>query len=107
MNQTCLCGQKVIPYPYAYHQCHSCCKVMEKKEKGYYACNATECTWTQMMGTYFMVCSACYESMNSSSIDSKYSILFCKVASMIERIKKETEKCKGNDERRRYMFWVY
>eukprot|EP01083_Nonionella_stella_P317940 1159924_1 len=25
----------------------------------------------------------------------------------MDRIKKETEQCKANDERRRYMFWVY
>eukprot|EP01083_Nonionella_stella_P308762 1090838_1 len=90
MNQMCLCGQKVIEYPYGFDQCDCCCKVMEEEEKGYYFCNATECTWRQMTGEYFMVCSACYESMNSSSIDSKYSILFCKVASMMERIKNET-----------------
>eukprot|EP01083_Nonionella_stella_P058995 154429_1 len=64
MNKMCLCGQKVIPYPYGCHQCFSCCNVTEKKEKGYYACNATECTYIQMTGRYFKVCRACYESAN-------------------------------------------
>eukprot|EP01083_Nonionella_stella_P108579 315921_1 len=107
INQMCLCGQKVTKYPYAYDQCYSCCKVMEEEEEGYYDCRAKQCIYTQMREGYeFTICSACYESVNSSSIDSKRSFLFCKVASMMDRIKKETEQCKGNDERRRYMYWV-
>eukprot|EP01083_Nonionella_stella_P310306 1102001_1 len=100
INQICLCGQKVIEYPYGWDQCYSCCKAMEKEEKGYYLCNATECTYRQMTGDDFMVCSACYGSANNSNIDWKHSFLFCKVTSMMDRIKKETEQCKGNDERR-------
>eukprot|EP01083_Nonionella_stella_P073588 199114_1 len=107
INQLCLCEQKVIEYPSGWRHCYSCCKVMEKKQKGYYRCNAKPCTYRQMRGVSFKVCSACYESVNSSNMDSKRSFLFCKVASMMERIKKETEQCKDNDERRRYMYWVY
>eukprot|EP01083_Nonionella_stella_P280974 956044_1 len=91
INQMCLCGQKVIEYPYGFHQCYSCCNVMEKKQNGYYLCNAKPCTYRQMRGVSFKVCSACYESVNSSNMDSKRSFIFCKMASMMDRIKKETE----------------
>eukprot|EP01083_Nonionella_stella_P270779 917104_1 len=60
-----------------------------------------------MRGNNFRVCSACYESTNSYDMDSKHCFLFCKIASMMDRIKEETKQCKDNDERRRYMYWVY
>eukprot|EP01083_Nonionella_stella_P280973 956039_1 len=107
INQMCLCGQKVIEYPYGWDQCYSCCKVMEKEEKGYYGCTATECTYRQMTGDDFMVCSACYGTVYSSSIDAKRSFLFCKVASLIEQIRKGTKQCKNNDEQRRHLYYVY
>eukprot|EP01083_Nonionella_stella_P163485 538225_1 len=107
INQICLCGQKVTKYPYDYDQCYSCCKKSEKKEKGYYNCRAKQCTYRQMTGGYFKLCSACYESVNASTIDTKYSFLFRKVASLIEQIRKEIQKCNNNDQRRRYMYCVY
>eukprot|EP01083_Nonionella_stella_P055581 146537_1 len=108
MNQICLCGRKLTTYPYGWDQCYSCCKEIEKEENTYYYCGEGECTYRKMRGTsYFMVCSACYESVNSSNMDSKRSFLFCKVASMTDRIKNETEQCKDNDERRRYIISVY
>eukprot|EP01083_Nonionella_stella_P142778 442409_1 len=107
INQICLCGQKVTKYPYNWDQCRSCCKEIEKKEKGYYLCRAEQCTYKVMTGYHFMVCSACYESMSISNIDTKYSFLFRKVASLIEQIRKEIQKCNNNDQRRRYMYWVY
>eukprot|EP01083_Nonionella_stella_P114064 336850_1 len=60
-----------------------------------------------MAGDAFRVCNGCYQSTNSCNMDSKHSFLFCKIASMMDRIKKETEHCKGNDERRRYIISVY
>eukprot|EP01083_Nonionella_stella_P142784 442423_1 len=107
INQICLCGQKVTKYPYNWDQCYSCCKKSEKKEKGYYNCRAKQCTYRQMTGRYFKLCSACYESVNASTIDTKYSFLFRKVASLIEQIRKEIQKCNNNDQRRRYMYRVY
>eukprot|EP01083_Nonionella_stella_P122866 369862_1 len=99
INQICLCGQKVTKYPYDWHQCKSCCKVIEKKEKGYYRCTARQCTYRQKTGYGFFVCSACYESVNASTIDTKYSFLFRKLASLIEQIRKETKQCNNNDQR--------
>eukprot|EP01083_Nonionella_stella_P186387 682127_1 len=107
INQICLCGRKLIECPVELDQCYVCCKETEKKEKGYYVCRVKQCTCIQMRGNNFRVCSACYESTNTYHMDSKHCFLFCKIASMMERIKKETERCKDNDERRRYMFWVY
>eukprot|EP01083_Nonionella_stella_P298673 1013722_1 len=107
INQICLCGRKVTKDPNAVSQCRSCCKAKDKKEKTYYRCNAKQCTYREMRGKRFVVCNACYENTNNSTIESKYSFLFCKLASLVERIKKETNKCHNNDERRRYMYWVY
>eukprot|EP01083_Nonionella_stella_P272397 923645_1 len=91
INHICLCGQKVTTYPYDWDQCRSCCKEIEKKEKGYYDCKAKQCIYRQMREGYeFTVCSACYESVNSSTIDAKHSFLFLKVTSLIEQIRKET-----------------
>eukprot|EP01083_Nonionella_stella_P176519 617851_1 len=106
INQICLCGRKLTKYPYSHYQCRSCCKQIEKKEKGYYWCTAKQCIHTEMTGGDFMVCSACYESVNASNIDTKHSFLFRKVASLIEQIRKETKQCNNNDQRRRYMYWV-
>eukprot|EP01083_Nonionella_stella_P170794 582016_1 len=80
---------------------------MEKEEERYYLCNAKQCVCKQMIGEKFMICSACFETANSKTIDSKHGFLFCKVASMMDRIKTEIKQCKDNDERRRYMFLVY
>eukprot|EP01083_Nonionella_stella_P055402 146159_1 len=107
INQICLCGRKVIQYSEPWRQCYSCCKVLEAKENGYYDCSQQECTYRQMTGDCFKVCSACYENVKSSSIDSKHSFLFCKVVSMMNRIQKETKQYKDNDERRRRMDWVF
>eukprot|EP01083_Nonionella_stella_P061661 160629_1 len=101
INQICLCGRKVTKYRYDWNQCHSCCKRREKKEKGYYDCKAKQCIFKKMRGTEFTVCSACYESKNSSTIDSNHSFLFTKVASLVEQIRKETNECQNSDERRR------
>eukprot|EP01083_Nonionella_stella_P159791 521682_1 len=107
INQICLCGREVIKCPHAKTQCMSCCKAKDKKEKTYYYCNAKQCTYREVQGRCFVICNACYENINSSTMDSKHSFLFCKLASLVERIKKETNQCHNNDERRRYMFWVY
>eukprot|EP01083_Nonionella_stella_P272394 923634_1 len=107
INHICLCGQKVTTYPYEFDECRSCCKKIEMKQKGYYVCNAKQCIHKEMTGSDFMVCSACYESVNASTIDTKYSFLFRKVESLIEQIRKETKQCNNNDQRRRYMYWVY
>eukprot|EP01083_Nonionella_stella_P055582 146541_1 len=108
MNQICLCGRKLTTYPYGWDQCYSCCKEIEKEENTYYYCGEGECTYRKMRGTsYFMVCSACYGTVYSSSIDAKRSFLFCKVASLIEQIRKGTKQCKNNDEQRRHLYYVY
>eukprot|EP01083_Nonionella_stella_P066500 175162_1 len=107
INQICLCGRKVTKNPNAVSQCKSCCKAKDKREQTYYYCNAKECTLREMTGKRFIVCNACHESRQNSTIDSKYSFLFCKLASLVERIEKETKKCQNNAERRRYMYWVY
>eukprot|EP01083_Nonionella_stella_P142780 442413_1 len=101
INQICLCGRKLAKCPFEFHQCKSCCKEVEKKEKGYYFCNAKQCTYS------FIICGACYENVTASNIDAKHSFLFRKVASLIEQIRKEIQKCNNNDQRRRYMYWVY
>eukprot|EP01083_Nonionella_stella_P087676 243968_1 len=110
INQLCLCGRKLTPYPDECKTCHTCCRVLEEKRKGYYECTAKECTYKQMRGQqqYFMVCGACYQSTNNiSNSDAKHSFLFRKVTSFIEQIKKKTAQCHNNDARRRYMYWVY
>eukprot|EP01083_Nonionella_stella_P096293 270630_1 len=109
INQICLCGRKVTKYPCGWRQCYSCCKEIEKEQKTYYWCAAEQCTYRQMRGEgyHFMVCSACYESVNSSSMDAKHSFLFCKLVSLIEQIKKETKQCENNDQQRRYMYSAY
>eukprot|EP01083_Nonionella_stella_P312934 1121073_1 len=81
INQICLCGRKLAKCPFEFHQCKSCCKEVEKEEKGYYFCNAEQCTYR------FIICGSCYESANASTIDTKYSFLFRKVASLIEQIR--------------------
>eukprot|EP01083_Nonionella_stella_P099810 280757_1 len=75
INQICLCGRKVTKYPRGWNECRSCCKVIAKKEKTYYWCNgnAKQCTFREIRGGSFFVCNACYESTNSSTIDSKRS----------------------------------
>eukprot|EP01083_Nonionella_stella_P142777 442406_1 len=85
INQICLCGRKLTNCPFKFHQCKSCCKEVEKKEKGYYFCNAKQCTYS------FIICGACYENVTASNIDAKHSFLFCKVASFIDQIKKESK----------------
>eukprot|EP01083_Nonionella_stella_P224450 798929_1 len=107
INQICLCGRKLTKYPYEFDECYSCCKNIEKKKKGYYRCTARQCTYRQMTGYGFMVCSACYGSVNSSTSDTKHSFLFCKVSSLIDQTRKATKQCKNYDERRRYMYWIY
>eukprot|EP01083_Nonionella_stella_P163405 537695_1 len=101
INQICLCGRKLTNCPFKFHQCKSCCKEVEKEEKGYYFCNAEQCTYS------FIICGACYENVTASNIDAKHSFLFRKVASLIEQIRKETKQCNNNDQRRRYMFYVH
>eukprot|EP01083_Nonionella_stella_P039162 106514_1 len=86
INQICLCGRKLIELPFGLTQCYACCKKTEKKEKGYYGCTVKQCTFIQMAGAAFRVCSACYESTNTYHMDSKHCFLFCKIASMMERI---------------------
>eukprot|EP01083_Nonionella_stella_P039163 106517_1 len=86
INQICLCGRKLIEYPRGLDQCYVCCKKTEKNEKGYYVCTVEQCTFIQMAGAAFRVCSACYESTNTYHMDSKHCFLFCKIASMMERI---------------------
>eukprot|EP01083_Nonionella_stella_P254276 873956_1 len=80
INRICFCGQKVTKYPYEFNECYICCKMSEKEEKGYYFCNPEQCTYR------FIICGACYESVNASTIDTKHSFLFRKVASLIEQI---------------------
>eukprot|EP01083_Nonionella_stella_P122865 369861_1 len=100
INQICLCGQKVTKYPYKFDECRSCCKKIEKKEKGYYWCTARQCTYSKVReGYHFFVCNACYETVHSSTSDTKYSFLFRKLASLIEQIRKETKQCNNNDQR--------
>eukprot|EP01083_Nonionella_stella_P142324 440151_1 len=48
-----------------------------------------------------------HESEHRSKIESKHNFLFHKVASMIDQINKEAKQCKDNNERRRYMHFVY
>eukprot|EP01083_Nonionella_stella_P075419 205022_1 len=105
-NQICFCGRKVIKYPNTWRKCYSCCKVIEKRRKTYYYCNAEQCMYRKMTGDGFKVCSECYESTDDSTIASTHSFLFGKMASAMERIKKRTNLCHNNDERRRYMYWV-
>eukprot|EP01083_Nonionella_stella_P017669 49486_1 len=107
INQICLCGRRVSEYPFDWDQCRSCCKVIETKQKGYYRCTAEQCIYTDMRGLNFMVCNDCYESEHRSKIESKHNFLFHKVASMIDQINKEAKQCKDNNERRRYMHFVY
>eukprot|EP01083_Nonionella_stella_P306246 1071819_1 len=107
INQICLCGRKVTKIPHYLKQCRTCCKEVEKKTNTYYGCGAKQCVFRNISGTGFTVCNVCYESTNTSTIDSKHSFAFCKVASLMEQIRKETNECPNNDERRRYMFYVY
>eukprot|EP01083_Nonionella_stella_P176520 617852_1 len=108
INQICLCGRKLTQYPHDWNECHTCCKETES-ETTYYTCRfkASQCTYRELTGHKFKVCSACYETINSSIVDAKHSFIFCKVASLIEQIRQENKQCKNNDERRRYMHWVY
>eukprot|EP01083_Nonionella_stella_P108762 316567_1 len=108
INQICLCGRKLTQYPHDWNECHTCCKETES-ETTYYTCRfkASQCTYRELTGHKFKVCSACYETINSSIVDAKHSFIFCKVASLIEQIRQENKQCKNNDERRRYMFYVY
>eukprot|EP01083_Nonionella_stella_P075415 205016_1 len=106
-NQICFCKRNVIKYPNTWRKCYSCCKVVETKEKTYYYCNTEQCTYRKMTGDRFKVCSECYESSENATINSAHRFLFGKMASLMERIKKETNQCRNNDELRRYMYWVY
>eukprot|EP01083_Nonionella_stella_P152593 489397_1 len=108
INHICLCGQKVTKYPYLNNdECRTCCKEIEKTENTYYMCYAKQCIHKEMTGYYFTTCNACHETVNNSNRDAKHSFLFYKVASLIEQIRKETKQCNNNDQRRRYMYWVY
>eukprot|EP01083_Nonionella_stella_P068412 181575_1 len=107
INQLCLCGRKLIKYPHDWTQCNSCCKVTEKNANTYYYCNAKQCPFREMQGNHFKVCNACYESINDSNIESTHSFLFCKIASFVDHITKETLQCQNNNERRKYMYGVY
>eukprot|EP01083_Nonionella_stella_P304394 1057608_1 len=89
INRICFCGRKVTTNADDWRQCKSCCKVVEKNQKMYlYYCNAKQCRYRETTGYYFTVCSACYESTNNSNIDWTRSFLFCKMTSLVERIKK-------------------
>eukprot|EP01083_Nonionella_stella_P279658 951303_1 len=107
INQICLCGRNLIEIPVALTQCFSCCKITEQKANGYCGCSARDCTFIQMAQQGFRCCSTCYGSVNSTSIDSKHSFLFSKMASIIQQTQKETKQCTDNDERRRYMDCVH
>eukprot|EP01083_Nonionella_stella_P183689 664513_1 len=107
INQICFCGQKLIENSWGWDKCMCCCRVLNNQET-HYVCKANPCTFKEMTGYHFFsVCGKCTESINITRVDSKHSFVFCKMVSLMTQIKKETKGLKDNDERRRYMFWVY
>eukprot|EP01083_Nonionella_stella_P029013 79954_1 len=69
INQICFCGRNVTNHPGAVTQCKTCCKARDKKGKTCYWCNAKQCAFREITGSPFVVCNACHESTNSSTID--------------------------------------
>eukprot|EP01083_Nonionella_stella_P082752 228487_1 len=107
INKMCLCGSGITKCPFPFDQCKSCCNVNHRRETAYYWCNSKQCTFRQMTAQYFIICTECYERVNNSNDDANHSFVFCKVASMVEQMRKETTNCQNNDERRRYMYWMH
>eukprot|EP01083_Nonionella_stella_P194423 717141_1 len=84
INQICLCGQKVVSYPYTFDECISCCRVTENVI-GYYRCISNKCTYRQVTQRSMMVCRTCYECENNIHINSQRTFLFCKLQSIVRK----------------------